>query len=122
MSRSAGLRVGDMLDAARAAFAWCDGVSAAELAADPMRLAAVEWQLLVLGEAAKAVPEDVRALAPDVNWRRIVRLRDFLAHGYASIEPDELWEVVTTHVARDLPTLERLMLELLKRDASGGNA
>lgn len=68
--------------------------------------------MLVFGEAAKGVPDAIRSRASEVDWRRIVRLRDFLAHGYANIEPDELWEVVTVNLAADVPVLERLQREL----------
>lgn len=43
MSRSGWLRLADMVEAGKAACAWCEGIGAQELANDGMRLAAVEW-------------------------------------------------------------------------------
>jgi uncharacterized protein with HEPN domain len=39
---------------------------------------AVLRNLEILGEAAKRVPADARALAPEIEWRRIAGLRDGL--------------------------------------------
>ena len=38
--------------------------------------------LQIIGEAAKAVPQHIRALAPDVPWQRIIGMRNILVHGY----------------------------------------
>jgi uncharacterized protein with HEPN domain len=37
-------------------------------------------------EAAKALPEPVRASCPDLPWRNIMRLRDLLAHHYHRVD------------------------------------
>lgn len=37
--------------------------------------------LQILGEAARALPEDVRAMAPDVPWSKIIGMRNILVHG-----------------------------------------
>lgn len=47
---------------------------------------AILYRLLVIGEAAEALPEPVRAAA-EVPWRNIMRLRDLLAHQYHRIDP-----------------------------------
>jgi len=38
------------------------------------------WHLQIIGEAARSLPEDVRALAPDIPWPDIVGMRDVLVH------------------------------------------
>jgi uncharacterized protein with HEPN domain len=48
---------------------------------------AILYRLLVIGEAAKALPESVRHAAPILPWRNIMRLRDLLAHQYHRIDP-----------------------------------
>ena len=41
--------------------------------------------LQIIGEAAKALPEEVRALAPEVEWHKIIGMRNVLVHGYFAI-------------------------------------
>jgi uncharacterized protein with HEPN domain len=53
---------------------------------DTKTIDALIRNLTVLGEAAKRVPEAVRALAPDVPWRAISGMRDVLIHDYFGVD------------------------------------
>jgi len=44
--------------------------------------------LQIIGEAARSLPEDVRALAPDIPWPKIIGMRNVLVHGYFDIDTD----------------------------------
>ncbi len=66
--------------------------------------------LQIIGEAAKALPEDVRALAPDVPWHKIIGMRNILVHGYFEIDTDIVWDAAT----RDVPALKAPVERLLK--------
>ncbi len=66
--------------------------------------------LQIIGEAAKALPEDVRALAPDVPWHKIIGMRNILVHGYFEIDTDIVWDAA----ARDVPALKAPVERLLK--------
>jgi uncharacterized protein with HEPN domain len=36
----------------------------------------------VIGEIAKRLPDELREANPQIDWRRLVTFRDFLAHNY----------------------------------------
>jgi uncharacterized protein with HEPN domain len=40
------------------------------------------YDLVVLGEAVRALPDDLRDSEPDIPWRQIVGMRNRLAHEY----------------------------------------
>ena len=65
--------------------------------------------LQILGEALRAVPDDIRQLAPDVPWTKIVGMRHILVHDYFGVDADIVWQVVE----EDLPTLRRQLEQLL---------
>jgi len=67
-------------------------------------------QLEIIGEAAKALPEEIRALAPEVEWHKIIGMRNVLAHGYFEIDLDIVWDAAF----RDAPALKPAMERLLK--------
>jgi uncharacterized protein with HEPN domain len=75
----------------------------AAFAADELLQTWVVHHLEIIGEAARAIPEDVRAKALDVPWTKIVGMRNILVHGCFDIDADVVWEVV----ARDLPESRR---------------
>ena len=53
--------------------------------------------------------DDFKNAHPDIPWRNIVDTRNILAHGYAQIDLDILWDII----GMDLPELiEKLEHEL----------
>jgi len=63
--------------------------------------ASIHW-IQTIGEAANAVSDSTQKRHPEVPWRRVVDMRNLLAHGYRYVDPSIVWQVVE----RDLPTLE----------------
>jgi uncharacterized protein with HEPN domain len=58
--------------------------------------------LQIIGEAASKLPEEVRNLAPDIPWHKIIGMRNILVHDYFAIDLDAVWNTVQ----RDIPSLE----------------
>lgn len=65
--------------------------------------------LQIIGEAARALSEAVRAQAPAVPWAKIIGMHHILVHDYFGIDTAVVWEVVE----RDLPGLRRQIQDLL---------
>ncbi len=91
----------DMLGAARKLRDYAQGTSRETLPSQPMRLDAVLYEIVVLGEAARRLSPEIRAAHPEVPWREIIGMRSVVTHGYDQIDDDELWQVLE----RDLPDL-----------------
>ncbi len=51
-----------------------------------MALGAVLWNLFVIGEAVKALPEAMLAGRADVPWQDVVGMRNVLAHQYFRVD------------------------------------
>ena len=71
-----------MLDHAREAVTLAQRKSRADLDSDRLLNLALVRLLEIVGEAAGRVPEEVRALHPEIPWSQIVSLRNRLIHGY----------------------------------------
>ena len=67
--------------------------------------------LQILGEAARVLPEDVRAKAPEIQWKKITGMRHVLVHDYFGIDRDIVWSTVE----RELPPLKKSLQELGSR-------
>jgi uncharacterized protein with HEPN domain len=77
---------------------------------------AVRIRLLEIGEAVKALSDDVLLSEPDIPWRQIARMRDHLAHRYF----DTSHAVLQGTVEYDLPELEEAVRRLDARLADAG--
>lgn len=64
--------------------------------------------LEIIGEAAKKLPDSVRANEPDIDWRKITGMRDRLIHDYFGVDYTIVWDVA----ANKLPEL-RLKIQAL---------
>lgn len=91
--------------------AYTAGHDSESLAADAMRLDATLRKLSLIGAAATRVPEAMRALAPDIPWRKIVATRNQIIHAYQDTGMSPLWSIVLS----DVPTLRLALQALLQR-------
>jgi uncharacterized protein with HEPN domain len=67
--------------------------------------------LQIIDEAARRLPEEIRHLAPDIPWHKIIGMRNILVHGYFAIDLDVVWDAVQ----RDVPLLKPAVEALLKK-------
>ncbi len=95
------VRVSDIVDAAERALGYVQGLTFERFAADLRTVDAVSYAIVVVGEAAKAVPEAIMLAAPEVPWADIRGMRNKVAHEYFGVDVKVLWQTVR----EDLPPL-----------------
>ena len=54
----------------------------------------------VLGEAVKRLPDDLRNRHPQLPWKKIAGTRDYIAHGYDSVDYEVIWGVLDVEAAK----------------------
>lgn len=64
---------------------YVESLSFEEFSHDEMRIDAVLCNLEIIGEAAGRISSDVREKYPDIEWRKIVGLRNVLIHEYSGV-------------------------------------
>jgi len=104
-----------MLDAAETAISIVEGFDRDELLADRILVDAVIKNLTVIGEAASRVPDEVTRCWPEIPWRQMGDMRNFIVHEYFGISGEVLWGTVCD----DLPGIVPLLRHVLERDAAG---
>ncbi|HES58370.1 MAG TPA: DUF86 domain-containing protein [Firmicutes bacterium] len=112
MSKESRLLLEDMLEAAQRIAAAAGGVSADALADDRLLVDAVLYNFIVLGEAARRLPDELTSKAQEVPWRAIVAMRNVIAHAYDSVSLETVADTINVKVPALIRELERLLQEL----------
>jgi uncharacterized protein with HEPN domain len=100
VSRSWLLYLDDLITSAEKIDRLVSGKSIANFAADEAVFDAVLFNLQVIGEAMKNLPESARSAMSAESASAPIRLRDLIAHHYFAIDGDIIWDVATNHVPR----------------------
>ncbi|TGN07965.1 HepT-like ribonuclease domain-containing protein [Leptospira ilyithenensis] len=100
MPRDVVILLDDILSAIDEIYQFLNGIDdLSQYKNDILRKRAVERDLEVIGEVVKKIPESIKSLNPDIEWRQIAGLRDFIAHGYFEIDDSIIWNTIENHLA-----------------------
>jgi len=102
-------RLMDILLACREARGYVEGVTRHEFTEDRKLQRALGMVLEIIGEAARALSDDLKTANPQVPWRDLVGLRNRIIHEYFRFDLRILWEIVQ----RDVPALEKMIEPLI---------
>lgn len=106
------LYVADLVDNARAVREYLDGVSRERWDVDRMLRDAVLYRMLLLGEIASALPDELRDRYPDVAWRQIRAFRNLAVHQYIGVD----WAVVWKIAQEEPPVVEEQALAIIRAE------
>jgi uncharacterized protein with HEPN domain len=109
MPRDIRLYLDDMLEAIRAIREYTGGMAYDSFAADRKTIDAVVRNLEIIGEAARNLPEEIKDKGGEIEWRKIIGLRNLLIHEYFGISTPVVWDIVQNK----LDVLERFCFSLL---------
>jgi len=59
-------------------------------------------RLEIIGKAVRNLPDELRKAHPEIEWKKMVGLRDVLIHSYFGIDLDLAWKVIE----KDIPDLK----------------
>lgn len=104
-------RIQDILDAIDAVQEYTRGMDFKSFIGDRKTVDAVVRNLIIIGEAAVQIPEDICSKYPQVPWYDMRGMRNFVAHEYFKASDKVIWDTVQV----DLPALPALLVNILKK-------
>jgi uncharacterized protein with HEPN domain len=103
------IRLEDMLVCALRISEYSSSLSKVQFIANRQAIDAVLHNLIIIGEAANRIPDDVKFRLTDVEWQKIRGMRNRLVHDYFSADLDVVWKTAT----EDVPDLVRVLPALI---------
>ena len=69
----------------------------------------VERAVQIISEAVRALPSEITAKYPEVEWSKIAGIGNILRHEYERVDPAIMWDIATV----ELPKLETVVRRML---------
>jgi uncharacterized protein with HEPN domain len=88
------------------------GKSAEDYLADEGLREMIERNIARISEAARFIPNDVRARYPAVPWRRIVGIGNVIRHDYDEIDDRVMWDTATEKLVPLKEAVARMLREV----------
>jgi uncharacterized protein with HEPN domain len=70
---------------------------------------AIIRNLEIIGEASVNISDDLKAQYPDVAWKEIRGMRNFVTHQYFGVELSDIWHTVVN----DIPVLKKQIGDII---------
>jgi uncharacterized protein with HEPN domain len=101
----------DILEAISAIERFVEGIDFEGFKNNDEKTSAVIRKFEIIGEAAKGLPEDLKAKYPELPWREMAAFRDKLIHFYFGIKYELVWQTIK----KRLPTLKQFIKDILDK-------
>ena len=102
-------RLHHILDALGSIEAYVDGISFDEFSSSSEKTFATVKQLEIIGEAANRVSDETKAKGPDIEWSKIIALRNILVHEYYIVDHIIIWDIIEVELTNLRIRIEELL-------------
>ena len=89
-----------------------DGVEESKFLPDEILQNAVLMKLVVIGEAAARLSNEIRERYPEIEWKSIIGFRNISVHAYFSVK----WNIVWVTATNDLEILRETVIKILQNE------
>lgn len=98
----------DILESARLAVSYIQEVPVEDFLGSLQLQDAVTRRVEIIGEAAGSLSEETKSSLPNLPWRDMTDMRNFLVHQYGDVDPQVVWDTVKLDLPPLITALERL--------------
>jgi uncharacterized protein with HEPN domain len=105
------LRLQHMLDAAQEVMTFTAGKTRQDLDQDVLLVRGVCMSIGIIGEAASHITSEYRSAHPEIDWKPIIGMRNFIIHAYFKVDHDILWATITENIPPLIVQLETMLTD-----------
>ncbi len=105
-------RLRDILNAAKLITEYVKGVTESDFSKNTEKQDAVIRRIEIIGEATARLSEETRKAVPDLPFRKMRGMRNIVAHDYANVTLNIVWEVATVHIVEVCRVLKKFFAGL----------
>ncbi|MDJ0845597.1 HepT-like ribonuclease domain-containing protein [Crocosphaera sp.] len=109
MSRSIRLYLEDIMVSGNKILSYTQAMTYEDFIADQKTYDAVIMNLLIIGEAVKNIPAEIKEEYKDIEWHKIAGLRDILAHAYFSLDDEIIWDIIINKIHPLLESIQAII-------------
>jgi len=110
--RSLKLLVDDIWDSVDKIERYTEGMTQDGFQTDEKTTDAVVRNLEIIGEAAGRLPKDFFDQHPEIEWVKIVGLRNRIVHEYFGVDLQIIWQIITSDLPAFKATIQRIRSEI----------
>lgn len=77
----------------------------------------VQRAIEIISEASRRIPNELKATRPEIEWRSIANIGNFLRHEYHTISDKVIWDVVQVDLAPLKVAVDAIAASLDDKDA-----
>lgn len=109
-SRGWQLRVQDILSAIDLIQQRLDSLDYETFSINTVLAESIVYQFIVIGEASANIPDNIKALAPELPWRQMSDMRNMMAHEYFRVNLAIVWETAQNNLPPLVEPLKKLLI------------
>ncbi|MDQ1328461.1 MAG: hypothetical protein QG641_1746 [Candidatus Poribacteria bacterium] len=103
------IRLKHILDAARETLSLSSGYKRVDLDTNRMLTLALIKDIEIIGEAAVNISKETKYELDQIDWQRIIGMRNRLVHVYFKIDLNILWNTIQYDIPELINELEKLL-------------
>lgn len=109
-------RINDILDAVSAIETYVSGMTYEDFVSDRKTVDAVVRNMIIIGEAAVHIPEEICVAHAEIPWQDMSAMRNFVVHEYFGVSDRILWDTVRIDLPPLVPVLNKIVVKYSKDD------